>query len=549
MSGNNSYTKLQPQGAEDVQSPSYPGNYSARTKKRWGSTPNSYIGTLNSTTTDGIHTQLSPDHIFPAQLYSTESGRLFHAGKILIALVGLPARGKTHLSVSLTRYLRWLGVKTQSFHVSDYRRKAYSNFEDDIPQDYFSASPKTEEGIKIREQIINGCLSDIMSFFERERGQVAIYDALNALKIHRLEVEELFSKMNIKVLFIESIVDDAKLLKRNVNNAAASPDYEGWDPKLAKSDYLKRIQANAPIYEQIDFDKTETHLNYIKFINFGERLVTHNSQHGYLINRIVFFLMNSRIKAGRVYFARCGKSNLDKYIDDELLNSEGLEYSEILCKTLLARLKEKRKQELREMINESPIYSTPISSVNSQSSSSNVSTENIPSLTRKHLSRQPSTADGSSVNSFVVWTATRKRTSETANPFRRKGITVRERYQLNQLNTGAVADMPEEEIIKIFENEYLQDLKDPYHHRYPRAESYHDLAVRMEPLLLEMERMDGDILIIAHESVLRVLYGYLMACSCYSIPALEFPRDELIEISYTPYENLTKRIKLEGVEP
>lgn len=61
-------------------------------------------------------------------------------------------------------------------------------------------------------------------------------------------------------------------------------------------------------------------------------------------------------------------------------------------------------------------------------------------------------------------------------------------------------------------------------------QSYHDLAVRMEPIILELEREENDLLIIAHESVLRVLYGYLMACNAADIPKLEFPRDEIIEV-------------------
>lgn len=565
--------KEQSPAPEPIQAPKLPGNYSARTNTRWTSAEGDTMNGESITTQDGVHSYLSPNHIFPAQLYSTESGRLFHAGKILIALVGLPARGKTHLSVSLTRYLRWLGVKTHPFHVSDYRRKAYSNFTDDIPADYFSATPQTEEGKALRAQIISECLDDIVNFFENDQGQVAIYDALNALKIHRQEVAELCEKKNIKVLFVESIIDDEALLQKNINNAVASPDYKGWGSKAAKEDYLKRIHANAPIFQTMDFDNSEGHLHYVKFINFGERLVAHNSQYGYLINRIVFFLMNSRIKTGRVYFARCGKSNLDKYIDDEELNEEGLEYSDILAKTLFARLKEKRKQELRELVGNTyvrSLASSPsLTAVNSKANSTDnlqsiamtpststlsqqeqLSNSPTPTSTpvRRHLSRQPSTADGSNVNSFVVWTATRKRTSETANPFRNKNINVRERYQLNQLNTGAVADLTQDQIMEHFEDEYLQDMKDPYHHRYPRAESYHDLAVRMEPLLLEMERMSGDILIIAHESALRVLYGYLMACNCYEIPGLQFPRDELVEISFTPYQNYAKRIKIPGVE-
>lgn len=52
----------------------------------------------------------------------------------------------------------------------------------------------------------------------------------------------------------------------------------------------------------------------------------------------------------------------------------------------------------------------------------------------------------------------------------------------------------------------------------------------MEPVILELEREKSDVLIIAHESVLRVLYGYLMACDAMDIPKLRFPRDEIVEV-------------------
>lgn len=71
--------------------------------------------------------------------------------------------------------------------------------------------------------------------------------------------------------------------------------------------------------------------------------------------------------------------------------------------------------------------------------------------------------------------------------------------------------------------------------------------MRLEPIILELEREQNDLLIIAHESVLRVLYGYLMACSATDIPSLEFPRDEIIEIIPASYNNGAKRIHIEGL--
>jgi 6-phosphofructo-2-kinase/fructose-2,6-biphosphatase 4 len=51
--------------------------------------------------------------------------------------VGLPARGKTHMSRALERYLRWLGVKTQVVSLGDYRRKILGGTQK-VPPDYFT---------------------------------------------------------------------------------------------------------------------------------------------------------------------------------------------------------------------------------------------------------------------------------------------------------------------------------------------------------------------------------------------------------------------------
>ncbi|KAK6541788.1 hypothetical protein TWF694_007570 [Orbilia ellipsospora] len=432
----------------------------------------------------------------PAQLYTTETGRLFHSGKIAIITVGLPARGKTHLSVALTRYFRWLGVTTHAFHLGDYRR-AHCAPGQDVPPDYFfvNASPNS---VLLRQNILRQCRHDIFEFFDKHNGQIAIYDAVNPTAAGRRQLAKEFMKNDIHPVFIESTCDDMKIIEENVRNVKiGSPDYAGWKPEDAVKDYLHRINVKIPHFETME----ETELDYIKMINAGERIIVNNCRFGYLPNRIVFYLMNLHIKTRRTYFARSGLAIQDSYKADASLSEAGLDYARRLADTITKfRVEEHREQVAR-----------------------GGSEEERP---------------------LVVWTSTRVRTVQTAAQLAAKGLKVRQRQQLSQLNPGAVEGMDENQIKALYPEELEKHKKDPYHHRYPRSESYHDLAVRLEPIILELEREHNDLLIIAHESVLRVLYAYLMACSTADIPDMKFGRDEIVEIVPASYNNLSRRIPI-----
>ncbi|KAL4914273.1 6-phosphofructo-2-kinase-domain-containing protein [Aspergillus aurantiobrunneus] len=453
----------------------------------------------SSTFVDAIHDLPEKADLAPAQLYSTESGRLFHSGRIVIITVGLPARGKTHMSVAMARYLRWLGVKTRIFHLGDYRRATIPHGED-IPDDYFFVNASASS-VLLRQKIVKRCREDIYQFLNEENGQIAIYDAVNPSAAGRRSLANEFAKHDIETLFIESWCDDNRIIEENVRRVKiSSPDqYVGWTSEDAVKHYLARISARIPQFHTME----EKDLNYIKMINAGERLIVNNKSFGYLSNRIVFYLLNLHIKTRRTYFARAGVSvDANSYKADGPLSEKGQDYAQKMTETLLGD-RESEKQAIIDQ-GETDYELKPL----------------------------------------TVWTSTRRRTVETAKYLHEKGYKVRQRSQLSQLNPGVCELKSERRIREEYPDEVAKHELDPYHHRYPRAESYHDLAVRLEPIILELEREQNDLLIIAHESVLRVLYGYLMACNAADIPFLEFPRDEIIEIIPESYQNEARRIQI-----
>lgn len=528
-------------------------NGSSRTARRTGS----------NVDVDNIHQFISSDNISPAQLYATSSGQLFHAGKLCVVLVGLPARGKTHHSVALTRYLRWLGVKTHAFHLGDYRRKLGGpDFK--VPNDYFlpNRSPATAV---FRKKVLDACMTDIFAFFD-DGGQVAIYDAVNASASVRKNLFDTFSPKKIGVLFVECIATDDHLVARNVRDVKlTSPDYQGVDYKDAVKSYLRRIELRIPHYEPLG--APEVDYSYIKLINGVEQIRMNKAPLGYLQNRIVFFLMNTHFKSGNYYFARAGQGEESEltYRDDSSLSEKGHAYAKKLKNAVLNHLEE---EHLKLVSGASTLTAaTPIERKDSSLSKDLSLTQEtiakrlaeakkqVASDTCKYTTPTPTTSSKWSRilpperKPLDVWSSKRIRTLETAKYFSDDGFKTTERIELTQLNPGDVEGLTIEEIKTKYSDEYEVQLNNPYHHRYPRSESYHDVAVRLEPLIMEMERHEGDLLIIAHESVLRVLYGYLMACSVNDIPFLKFPQNEIVEIKPGAYYNTPVRFSIDGVDP
>jgi hypothetical protein len=61
------------------------------------------------------------------------------------------------------------------------------------------------------------------------------------------------------------------------------------------------------------------------------------------------------------------------------------------------------------------------------------------------------------------------------------------------------------------------------------------LTVRLEPILIELEREKEDLLIIGHASVIRCLLAYLIGLPASEIPAIEIARGDLLEVVPTSY--------------
>jgi 6-phosphofructo-2-kinase/fructose-2,6-biphosphatase 2 len=197
----------------------------------------------------------------------------------------------------VVRYLKWLSIPAKTFNVGTYRRTA-------TPQpsaDFFSTG--NTEGERLRHAAAEAAVQDLIAWFERGEGLVAILDATNSTKARRKWVSDKLEEANIETLFVESKCDDEALIMANILEVkTTSPDYEGQDPEMAAQDFRNRIRNYEKVYQTIDADD-ENDLTFVKLIDVGTRVIINNIR-DYLSSRIVYYLMNLHIKPRSIWLSR-----------------------------------------------------------------------------------------------------------------------------------------------------------------------------------------------------------------------------------------------------
>lgn len=164
--------------------------------------------------------------------------------KLVITLVGLPARGKSTMASKIAQTLDAEEVRVRIFNNGELRRKLGN--EDTSRPEFFS--PNNVEGARLREEYARINLDRAQEFLENG-GDVAIIDAANVTRRRRGRIQEMFSQFPI--LFLECMNADEEALEANLERKIRLPEFSKLSPQEALESFRKRIAYYESIYEPL----------------------------------------------------------------------------------------------------------------------------------------------------------------------------------------------------------------------------------------------------------------------------------------------------------
>ncbi|CDH54905.1 fructose-6-phosphate 2-kinase fructose-6-biphosphatase [Lichtheimia corymbifera JMRC:FSU:9682] len=488
-------------------------------------------GAFSSPTIDNCYLSARPEHIrahgfdVPGAVQSIvtpKTSREPHSdSKLVIIMVGLPARGKSYIVKKLRRYLNWLQYETKVFNVGDLRRVNQESQQHEQSAGFFD--PGNEEAKRIRDNLALEVLDHLINWLS-EGGRVAIHDATNSTIERRfLLLNRLQEYPQIKVLLLESLCTDKKILERNFRLKLLGPDYRDKPAAEALADFKSRVSNYERAYQPVGEWEEKHDIQYCKLMNVGKKVVAYNIS-GYLSGQCVFYLMNFNLADRQIFLTRHGQSEdnvVGRIGGDAPLSARGRKYSKALARFIkeqriafaLDSVKQQEEQEEYWASNGlEPLDDEP------------------PLFRKKTISNQ---------QQFTVWTSMLKRAMQTATWFDPDEYDIKHIRFLNEINAAVCEGMTYDEILEKYPGEFSARRANKLYYRYPGigGESYLDVIHRTQSMIIELERMSESCLIITHRVVMRILMGYLLDRSREQMPHMDIPMHTLFEIRPKPYGN------------
>ena len=181
--------------------------------------------------------------------------------KLCIAMVGLPARGKSTTAHKLKENLLKDAVKTRIFNNGNLRRQF-------IRRDTTSArffAPDNEEGAKLREHIADINIRRAREYLNRQ-GSVAILDATNVRLERRRKI--MAEMGDVPVLFLECVNNDEEILEASILTKIRMYEFHHLSEKAAVKSFKDRIR-----YYQSVYDPLRRVRNHIRLDSLNNQIV------------------------------------------------------------------------------------------------------------------------------------------------------------------------------------------------------------------------------------------------------------------------------------
>ncbi|CAE8590687.1 unnamed protein product [Polarella glacialis] len=395
---------------------------------------------------------------------------------VVIAMVGLPARGKSYMSKAIIRYLTFLGCPARLFNAGSKRRDRGLEGADASFFDSGNADAKRQ-----REKIAMDTLDELLEWLRSETDGCAcgIFDATNTTVARRKAVMARCAQESppVRLVFLESICNDEIILQNNYQMKLGNDDYRGAEAAQALQDFLQRVHEYEKVYEPITDEEAipaaTGHKNlkfrYLQTINAGQKMVTAGCD-GYIMSQLLPLLHSVHLGPRKVSIVLAGESENDRQGfrgGDSCLSEAGLRYSRVVSRLMKQR----------------------------------------------EATHQPA----------HVWTGSLQRYSQLTDMLCDTPRMVIKVKVLDELCFGSLEGLACGYMRHSLPEEHAKREADKLHYRYPGAggESYMDMVLRLRDCVQAFERVRRDVIVVCDVAVARALLGYFQGIPIAEIPDLE----------------------------